>query len=100
MPSRRKAEHTPRTCHLSPSQAAEVWGRDLYHYEWSHFVTLTPHFPDYSAERLTRGFRDGFIRRLAHVIQGPIPWFCAHIVGATVTLPDGGTFTHLLTCIS
>jgi hypothetical protein len=61
----------------SHMQAADAWGQHLHQYDWSHFVTLTPRFPDYSAERLVRGFRDGFIRRLAHVIQGPIPWFYA-----------------------
>lgn len=66
---------SPRDKGPSPSQVAEAWGEDLHQYEWSHFAVLTPRFPDCSADRLVREFRNVFIRRLAHSAQGSIPWF-------------------------
>lgn len=55
----------------------QAWGEHLHSFRWAHFATLTPEFPDTSAEKLELHFRDHFIRNLARATQRPVPWFYA-----------------------
>lgn len=52
---------------------ARACGEWLFERNWSHFVTLTTRF-ELGSERLKREFRNGYIRRLAHITQAPVTW--------------------------
>lgn len=59
-------------------------------YHWSHFATLTTRCPT-SAARLRQEFEHGYVRRLARMAQGPVPWFCVVEHGST-----GAAHVHAL----
>ena len=61
-----------------------AWTEHLGQYEWSHFATLTTRFP-MTAVQLRREFEYGYVRRLARIAQGAVPWFCVVEHGATGT---------------
>ena len=50
-------------------------GAYLHQFAWSHWVTLTPRFPDCHPRRLVEAFKDRFIRKLAKAAQHPVTWF-------------------------
>lgn len=51
-----------------------AWADHLTRYQWSHFVTLTTRLT-MTPDQLRREFVSGYVRRLARVAQGPVPWF-------------------------
>lgn len=51
-----------------------AWAEHLAQYEWTHFATLTTRMPS-TAAHLAREFRDGYVRRITRIAQGPVSWF-------------------------
>ena len=61
-----------------------AWADHLTRYEWSHFVTLTTRLA-MTPEQLRREFVSSFVRRLARMAQGPVPWF--YVVERSAGMP-------------
>lgn len=55
---------------------SEVWGEYLGLYDWHHYVTLTTGFQSISKKAMGDCFRKKFIRRLTHIAQNTISFFC------------------------
>lgn len=62
----------------------QAWAYYLTRYEWSHFVTLTTRLAT-TPEQLRREFVSGYVRRLARIAQGPVPWF--YVVERSAGMP-------------
>lgn len=53
------------------------WAEHLAGFEWAHFATLTTRLPA-TPLQLRDEFERGYVRRLARMAQGPVPWF--HVI--------------------
>ena len=62
----------------------QAWADHLTRYEWSHFVTLTSRL-SMTPDHLRREFVSGYVRRLARMAQGPVPWF--YVVERSAGMP-------------
>lgn len=73
---------TPRVSQPGAAMAAMTrpaswWGDFLSMYDWSHWVTVTPPYHEFTARELWAEFEHGYIRRLAFENRARVTWFAA-----------------------